>query len=426
MTSILLLATFIVLLLIRTPVSFSMGIATIVALLTTDYPLKLVAQQIASGIQSYPLMAVPFFIFAGNMMNATGVTTRIFMFARSLLGHVKGGLAQVNILASMIFAGVSGAALADVGGLGTIEIKAMKEAGYSDRLTLAVTASSSVVGPIIPPSIILVIYAIQAEESIGRLFLAGILPGFTIGILLMMLVYFFSVTGREKCPTSPKISFLMIIKTFGKTFLAIMAPVVILWGIVGGVVTPTEAGALAVFYAVFVGLIYGDIQWKQLPQAILNSVLTTSLIMLLIGLATVMGWILAAERLPHNLATFLLSLTDNKYLLLFIINVFLLILGCVLESVPALIIMVPVLLPLVEQLQIDRVHFGIVICYNLIIGLITPPMGISLYLVSSLVKISFEEAVKAIIPFLLILILSLFIITYIPIISLFLPNLLMP
>lgn len=426
MTSILLLTTFIILLLVRTPVSFSMGIATIVALLTTDYPLKLVAQQIASGIQSYPLMAVPFFIFAGNMMNATGVTTRIFLFAKSLLGHMKGGLAQVNILASMIFAGVSGAALADVGGLGNIEIKAMKEAGYSDRLTLAVTASSSVVGPIIPPSIILVIYAIQAEASIGRLFLAGILPGITIGILLMMLVYFLAVTGREICPTTPKLKTTMIIKTFGKTFLAVMAPVVILWGIIGGVVTPTEAGALAVFYTIFVGLVYGDIQWKLLPQAILDSVLTTSLIMFLIGLATVMGWILAAERLPHNLANLLLSLTSNKYLLLFIINIFLLILGCVLESIPALIIMVPVLLPIIEQLGIDRVHFGIVICYNLIIGLITPPMGIALYLVSSLVNISFEEAVKAIWPFLLILILSLFVITYIPIISLFLPNLLMP
>jgi tripartite ATP-independent transporter DctM subunit len=404
----------------------AMGISALVALLIAGYPLKMMAQQIGSGIQSYPLMAVPFFIFAGNMMNATGLTTRIFAFARNIIGHIKGGLGQVNVIASLIFAGISGAALADVGGLGTIEIKAMKEAGYSNRMTLSVTTASSVIGPIFPPSIGLVIYAVQAEQSIGRLFVAGILPGLTIAIMVMLLVYYLAASGRENCPVDPRPKFKTILKSLWKSFFAIMSPVFILWCIVGGVVTPTEAGALAVFYATFVGLFYGDIHWKDLPHAVVASVLTTSLVMLLIGIATVMGWILAVERVPYQLAEMLLSLTANKYLLLLIINFFLLLLGCVLESVPALIITVPVLLPVVLKLGVDPVHFGIIIVFNVVLGLITPPLGISLYLVSSLVGMRFEEAVKSVMPYLLVLIAALFVITYIPLISLYLPNLLMP
>lgn len=426
MVSLLLLVSFVVFLLLRMPVSMAMGISALGALLVSGYPLKMMAQQIGSGIQSYPLMAVPFFIFAGNMMNATGLTTRIFAFARNIIGHIKGGLGQVNVLASMIFAGISGAALADVGGLGTIEIKAMKEAGYSDRLTLCVTTASSVVGPIFPPSIGLVIYAVQAEESIGRLFLAGILPGITIALMVMLLIYFLAASGRERCPLDPRPRLKTVLSSLWKSFFAIMSPVVILWCIVGGIVTPTEAGALAVFYATVVGLCYGDIHWRDLPRAVVDSVLTTSLVMMLIGFATVMGWLFAVERVPHHLAEMLLSLTTNKVILLFLINVFVLLLGCVLESIPALIITVPVLLPVVTELGVDPVHFGVIIVYNVVLGLITPPLGISLYLVSSIVGMRFEEAVRAILPYLLVLILSLLVITYVPWLSMYLPNLIMP
>ena len=425
MASLVLLMFFVIFLALRVPIAFCMGISSLIAVMTTEYPLQVMAQQIAGGIQSYPLMAVPFFILAGNMLNSTGITSRIFLFATNIMGHIKGGLAQVAVLANMIFAGISGSALADLGGLGVILIKAMGEAGYSKRLTLGIVLSSSMIGPIIPPSIIFVLYAVQTDVSIGRLFLAGILPGISIGICLMLYVYYLDATGKEKCPLTSKPTLKSVLFALRKSFFAVIAPAVILFAIIGGIVTPTEAGALAVFYSFFVGLIYGDIEWKEMPKALMNSVLTTSLVMVYIGFATIMGWIFASDRVPQEIASILLSITTNKYVMLFVINVFLLILGCLLETVPALIVTIPVLLPLIQQLKIDPVHFGVVMSFNLIIGLITPPMGLGLYIANNLCNMSFEEGFKAAMPFLIVLIASLFIITYIPAISLFLPNLLM-
>jgi tripartite ATP-independent transporter DctM subunit len=417
-------AVFLVLIVIEFPVSFSMALSTLIALVMGDYPPQVFSLMLVEGVKSFILLAIPFFILAGNLMNSTGITQRIFDFSSALVGHIRGGLAQVNVLASMIFSGVSGTAVADTAGLGAIEMKAMTQKGYEKPFSAAITLASSVIGPIIPPSVPLIIYAFLAEVSIAKLFVAGIVPGIIIGFTLMVYIYIGARRGSFVAPPEEPFKWSNITKTLKDGFFALLAPVVILAGILGGFVTPTEAGVLAVLYALFCAMIYRDLNWKNVKEALHATLMSTSIIMFLIGVGTAMGWIISAERLPNLLSESLLGLTDNKYMMLFLINVILLFFGMVMEGIPIKLIMLPILLPIIDSLGIDRIHFGIVMTFNLLIGMATPPVGLGLYVISSVGKISFEKVVKAIIPLYIPLIIALIALTFIPELTLWLPNLL--
>ena len=422
MISAIMLGLFLLLMLIGMPVSIAIMLATIIGMLIGGYDLLAVPQFMAAATKSPFLLAVPFFILAANLMNALGITQRIFDFATALAGRLRGGLAQVNVVASMIFAGISGAAVADAAGLGTIEIKAMKDSGYSLEFASAITLASATIGPIIPPSVMMLIYAILANVSPAAMFLAGILPGFVIGLILMITIYIQVTLGLQDCPPPVKFSLKRLIKTSKDGVLSLLAPFIILWGMVSGVVTPTEAGVLAVFYSLFLGFIYRSFNWKVVRKALLDTVKTSSLILYIIAVSSVLSWVMVNEGTAYDIAEWLGKITDNPFILLAIINVFLLILGAILETLPAMLIAVPVLLPAIDALGIDRVHFGIIVIFNLLIGIITPPMGIGLYILAAISGVRVDRLVIASIPYMITLIIALIAITYIPILTLYLPE----
>lgn len=422
MISAIMLGLFLLLMLIGMPVSIAIMLGTTIGMLIGGYDLLAVPQFMAAATKSPFLLAVPFFILAANLMNALGITQRIFDFATALAGRLRGGLAQVNVVASMIFAGISGAAVADAAGLGTIEIKAMKDSGYSLEFASAITLASATIGPIIPPSVMMLIYAILANVSPAAMFLAGILPGFLIGLILMITIYIQVTLGLQDCPPPVKFSLKRLIKTSKDGVLSLLAPFIILWGMVSGVVTPTEAGVLAIFYSLLLGFIYRSFNWKVVRKALLDTVKTSSLILYIIAVSSVLSWVMVNEGTANDIAEWLGKITDNPLILLVIINVFLLILGAILETLPAMLIAVPVLLPAIDALGIDRVHFGIIVIFNLLIGIITPPMGIGLYILAAISGVRVDRLVIASIPYMITLIIALIAITYIPILTLFLPE----
>jgi tripartite ATP-independent transporter DctM subunit len=422
MISAIMLGLFLLLMLIGMPVSIAIMLATIIGMLIGGYDLLAVPQFMAAATKSPFLLAIPFFILAANLMNALGITQRIFDFATALAGRLRGGLAQVNVVASMIFAGISGAAVADAAGLGTIEIKAMKDSGYSLEFAAAITLASATIGPIIPPSVMMLIYAIIAGVSPAAMFLAGILPGFLIGLILMITIYIQVTLGLRDCPPPVKFSLKRLIKTSKDGVLSLLSPFIILWGMVSGVVTPTEAGVLAVFYSLWLGFIYRSFNWKVVRKALLDTVKTSSLILYIIAVSSVLAWVMVNEGTAYDIAEWLGKITDNPLILLAIINVFLLILGAILETLPAMLIAVPVLLPAIDALGIDRVHFGIIVIFNLLIGIITPPMGIGLYILAAISGVRVDRLVIASIPYMITLIIALIAITYIPILTLYLPE----
>ncbi|WP_339165010.1 TRAP transporter large permease [Siminovitchia sp. FSL H7-0308] len=419
-----LFAVFLMLLAIGFPVSFSMALSTLAALLLGGYTLDVLSLQLVEGMKGYTLLSIPLFIIAGNLMNSAGITQRIFDFSNALIGHIRGGLAQVNIFASVIFAGISGTAVGDQAGLGAIEMKAMAEKGYEKPFSASLTLASSVIGAIIPPSVPLIVYAYLAEVSVEKLFLAGIIPGLLIAVVLAIYVYAGAIRGSIVAPVPEPFSTKSLVSTFKNGFFALLAPIVILGGMLGGVVTPTEAGAIAVIYSLFCSVIYKELKWQSLKEALNASVGSTALIMFLIGVGTAMGWIISAEQLPYLLSDFLLSLTENKYMMLLIINLLLLILGCIMEGIPIKLIMLPILLPIIDSLGIDRMHFGIVMSYNLLLGMITPPVGLGLYVISRVGDVSIEEVVKNLLPLYVPLLITLVILTYFPQLSLWLPGML--
>jgi tripartite ATP-independent transporter DctM subunit len=416
---------FIALILLRVPVSIAIGAAVTLAFVTSDFSdaLAIIPQQMLEGVDKASLVAVPFFIMAGNLMNATGVTDRIFAFANALAGHFKAGLAQVNVLSSMIFAGISGAAVADCAGLGAIEIKAMRERGYRGDFSAAITVASSVIGPLIPPSIGLVIYAFLAQVSIERMFLAGLVPGLLVGLSLMG--YLRLRATRESFPTQPRASRREITTTARHGLLALLAPAIILGSIMTGFVTATEAGVLACLYCIALGLWYRELSWRKFFAALTDTTSMTAVIMIIIAFSIAMGWVLAIEQAPQYVAEQVFALTENRNVFLFLLLIFIILVGCVVEGVPAKLILVPTLLPLIDAYGIDRVHFGIIIQLGLLLGIATPPMGIGLYIVSSVGKVRFESVVRAVLPMLIPLFLVLLLITYVPGITTFLPNLIL-
>jgi len=423
MISLILTISFVGLMFLRVPVSFAIGLSTLIAIVCMGKDMIAIPQYMIHGVTSVPLLAVPFFILAANLFDSLGLSRRIWDFALSVVGHLRGGMGQVMVLANMIFAGLSGSSLADAAGLGVIGIPAMEKQGYRRPFSTAISLCSAVLGPMIPPSINLILYGVIVQASIGRLFLAGIIPGIIIGSSLMATVYYYAARGLEPLPIMPRRS----VQEMGKSFIwnlpAIIVPVIILIGMVSGIITPTEVGILAAFYSLVLGFFYRKFSYKHIVQSLGKSAISTCLIMYIIAVSTVAGWIYALEGTPQKLAELMLDMTNNKYIVLLCINVFILILGCLLEPVPVLLITTPILLPILIQLDIDLVHFGIVINLNTTMGIITPPMGIGLYVMQGIVDIKFEDLVRASAPFLIPLILCLMLFTYVPELSLFLPNL---
>jgi tripartite ATP-independent transporter DctM subunit len=416
---------FTVLMLLRVPIAMAIGGAVFVTLIWGGYGdgLYIIPQQVLEGVDNATLVAVPFFILTGNLLNVTGMTDKIFNFAMTLVGHMKAGLAQVNVLASMIFAGVNGTAVGDIAGLGQLEVKAMRERGYPADFAAALTVSSAIVGPIIPPSVGLVVYGFLSNTSVARLFLGGIIPGILVGISLMIFNRIYAV--RFNIPTQPRATVKQIMGSAWDGIAALVAPGIILTAIVTGFTTPTEAGVLACTYAIVVGLAYRQLTWASLWRALTDTMLMSSVVMIIVGFSTVMGWLLAIEQAPQRLAHAMLSITDSKAIFLALLLIFFLIIGCFVEGVPAKLILVPALLPLTDSYGVDRVHFGLIIQLALLIGIATPPMGIGLYVVSEVARVPFEKVTIAIMPMLIPLMIVLILITYFPILTLFMPNLIM-
>jgi C4-dicarboxylate transporter DctM subunit len=427
MTTLVIFAALIGLILLGVPVAVSMGLTAVVAFIVMGQAdiLTMVAQRMYASTTSFTLLAIPFFILAGNLMNTGGITERIFRFARSLVGHIWGGLGQVNVIASMIFSGMSGAAVADAAGLGMIEMKAMNDHGYDWKFSAAITAASSTIGPVIPPSIPLVIYGYLTGVSVGRLFLAGVIPGVLMGLALMVAVYF--VSKSRNYPRDEKAASLKEIVQSGKTaVLPLMTPVIIVGGILSGFFTPTEASVVACLYALFLGLvIYRSIRVRDLPAIFWDTLTHTVRIMFIIATAGFFGWLLILNRIPVEVITGLTALSDNWILVMMIIIVVLLLFGCFLEGIAVLLITIPIFVKIIAHYSIDPVQFGIVMTLASMIGLLTPPVGMCLYAVSSITGVSIVDLTREMWPYLFGIFLVLLAVAFIPSVSLWLPNLLM-
>ncbi|EJC83374.1 TRAP-type C4-dicarboxylate transport system, large permease component [Rhizobium leguminosarum bv. trifolii WSM2297] len=459
-----LLGSFLVLMLIGVPVAISMAVASVLYIVLYGIaPDIIVAQRMIAGVESFPLLAVPFFILAGNLMNSAGVTGRIYSFAVALVGWMKGGLAQVNIIGSVIFSGMSGTALADAAGIGTIEIKAMKDHGYPVEAAVGVTAASATLGPIFPPSLPFVIYGMMANVSIGALFMAGILPGIVMTLLMMITVAAFAYKKRwgsdapfdirQLMSAGMEIVVVLMVPVaiylmmqagmsmniaagiallallaldwyFGfSAVMALMTPVILIGGMTMGWFTPTEAAVAAVLWSLFLGLVrYRTMTLSTLAKASFDTIETTASVLFIVTAASVFAWLLTVSQAAQLLSDAILSITDNKWVFLILVNLLMLFVGCFLDTIAAITILVPILLPIVLKFDIDPVQFGLIMTLNLMIGLLHPPLGMVLFVLSRVAKLSVERTTMAILPWLVPLFLALILITFIPAVSLWLPQ----
>jgi len=417
-----LVASFVAMMAGGVPVAIAMaGASLLYVMVTKSVPDFVIIHRMYGGVDSFPLLAVPFFILAGNLMNSAGITNRIYNFALAAVGWLKGGLGHVNVVGSMIFAGMSGTAIADAAGLGTIEIKAMKDHGYSTEFAVGVTAASSTVGPIIPPSLPFVIYGMMAGVSIGQLFLAGVVPGFIMAIAMMAMVTWYA--HRRGYQRDAVFSLPRLARTFAHAFLAMLTPVLLVGGMTMGVFTPTEGAIVASLYALFLGLVwYRTLDWRMLVKITMETVETTAVVLFIVASASIFGWLLTVTRVTDMVAQAVLSLTTNPYVFLLLANGLLLFVGLFLETVAAITLLVPILVPICQKLGVDLVHFGIIMVLNLMIGLLTPPVGTVLYVLARISKLSFERTVVAVAPWLIPLLATLALVTYAPALVLWLPK----
>lgn len=460
----LLIGSFLFLLIIGTPVAVSMAVASLAYLLVYGVaPDIIAAQRMIAGVESFPLIAVPFFILAGNLMNIAGVTGRIYRFALALVGWMKGGLAQVNIIGSVVFSGMSGTALADAAGIGTIEIKAMKDHGYPVEAAVGVTAASATLGPIFPPSLPFVIYGMMANASIGALFMAGIVPGVVMTILMMLTVYIFAKRKgwgsdtpfelRQLMGASlevlivlafPVAIYLMILAGLSvniavliglavlvaldwyfdfSAVMALMTPVLLIGGMTMGWFTPTEAAVAAVMWSLFLGLVrYRTMTLRTLAKASFDTIETTASVLFIVTAASIFAWLLTVSQAAQLFSDFMFSLTDNWWTFLIIVNILLLVVGAFLDTIAAISILVPILMPVAARYGIDPVHLGVIITLNLMIGLLTPPVGMVLFVLSRISNLSVEKTTLAILPWMIPLFIALGLITFIPAITMWLPT----
>lgn len=460
----LLIGSFLLLLIIGTPVAVSMAVSSLAYLIIYGVaPDIIAAQRMIAGVESFPLIAVPFFILAGNLMNIAGVTGRIYRFALSLVGWMKGGLAQVNIIGSVVFSGMSGTALADAAGIGTIEIKAMKDHGYPVEAAVGVTAASATLGPIFPPSLPFVIYGMMANASIGALFMAGIIPGVVMTVLMMLTVYIFAKRKGWGSDTPfelkqllsasmevvivlsfPVAVYLLILAGLSvnvavliglavlvaldwyydfSAVMALMTPVLLIGGMTMGWFTPTEAAVAAVLWSLFLGLVrYRTMTFKTLSKATFDTIETTASVLFIVTAASIFAWLLTVSQAAQLFSDFMFSMTSNWWTFLIIVNILLLIVGAFLDTIAAISILVPILMPVAARYGIDPVHLGLIVTLNLMIGLLTPPVGMVLFVLSRISKMSVERTTMAILPWMIPLFAALALITFIPSITLWLPT----
>lgn len=423
-SALIILVVFLICLLIGLPVAVAISVPAIIAIFMNGLEFKIVPQSIISGVQSYTLLAVPFFLLAGNLMTQAGIARRIFEFCLTLVGHVKGGLAHVNIMASVIFGGISGSALADAAGLGKVQIKEMSRVGYRTDFSAAITAVSAIIAGIIPPSLIMIVYASEAQVSVGAMFKAGLVPGILCGLFLMIMVMIFAKRGASFPDPSQRSSFKDIFKTFKHAFFSLIAPVIILAGIFSGVFTATEAGVVAVVYAIILGFVYGEIRWDNLFEVFKDSAIGTAQVMFMTASATLLGWVITYMRIPAQLSEIIFSFTDSPIAFLLIANLFMLVVGGFIESIAGMLILLPILLPMAIQFGIDPVHFGIIACVNMLIGAVTPPFGTILYTVAAISEAKLDAIIRRMMPFFIAQLILLLIITFIPQVSLWLTNIL--
>jgi len=415
--------SFIVLIFLGVPIAFSLGISSFIYIFLNDISLTIIAQKMYSGIDSFVLVSIPGFVLAGNLMNSGGITKRIIAFCDAIVGFIRGGLALANVVASMLFAGISGTALADTASIGPILIPAMVDQGYDADFSAAVTAASSTIGPIIPPSMPMIVASTLVGLSVTKMFIAGIIPGILMGVGMMILSYYISV--KRNYPKGEMKSLRYIWDSFKGAFWAILMTVIILIGILGGIFTPTEASIVAVVYGGLVGLfVYRELKLKDIPRVMIDSLRTTASIMVLVGFANTFAWILASEQIPQMIAKGILSISSNPVAVILLINVLLLFVGTFMETVAALVILFPVLLPVGTAVGMDPIQFGVMVVLNLMIGLTTPPVGVCLFVAASIGKVSIARLTKAILPYILVNLIVLLLVGFVPSITLFLPRLL--
>jgi len=419
------LLCFILTFILRLPIALGMLMSSIFYCLLAPGPavgLQMAARQFLSSLDvKFILIAVPLFVFAAKVMNSGAVTEKIFRFANSLVGRWRGGMGHVNVVASIIFSGMTGSAVADASGLGIMEIESMRKQGYDDSFSCAITAASATIGPIFPPSIPMIFYAMLSGASIGKLFIGGMIPGILIGLALMAYIAF--IANKRDYPRGEKYTLRQFIKSTVIAFPALMTPVILLGGIYTGVVTPTEAGALAGIYALLISvLVYRSLGLKQLLEVIVETAKTTGILTVIVGAAFSFSYIVAIEHIPDVFSGLLLGVTSNKYVLLLVINILFIILGMFIDTMAITLVFIPMVLPLVKLLGIDLVHFGVVIVLNMMIGLSTPPFGMLLFIVSGISGAPLKSIIKEIFPMLLVLIGVLFLITYVPWFVLYLPG----
>ena len=417
--------TLIVSLVLTVPIGFSLGIASLAYIFATDQlTLGFVARNMVTGTDSFPIMAIPFFVFAGELMGGGGISKRLLDVANVFFGRIRGGLAIVTVVVCMFFAAISGSGPATVAAVGGMVVPTMLEKGYDKKFVLALIAAAGSIGVIIPPSIPMVVYSVTVNSSVSSLFLAGFIPGILIGLVLIAYSYFYARSAGYKGDTEP-FSIGRALREVWRGKWALLSPVIILGGIYGCIFTPTEAAAVSVVYSLIIGLfVHKELNFKQMLDVTKRACETTATILVVIGCATGFSKVLTLGRIPTTVATLLTTMTDSKVLILLLINLLLLLVGCFMETVCAIMILAPILFPVVTALGVDPVHFGIIMVTNLAIGFITPPLGVNLFVASRVGKTTLDVVIKGIIPFLVLMIATLMLITYVPAISMFLPNLL--
>ncbi len=415
------LTLFVILLFTGLPLYVNLGLTSFLYIFMSGDNPMVVVQRITQAANSFTMLACPFFILMGNFMNTSGVTRKLFRFANTIVGTVPGGMGHANIICSMLFAGMSGTAVADAGGLGNIEIEAMREVGYDDDFSCAITAASAVLGPIIPPSLPMVILCVTVSASTGRAFVGGFGPGVVLALSLGIMVTYYA--KKRNYPRNPRPSAKQVWIAFKEAFLALMAPIILLLAIYTGIVTTTEAAIVAALYSMLIGLFgYRDLKIRDIPKVMLSTCETTGVVLSIVMTANIFGYVLTVAQIPQKI-TMILTSINNKYVFLLVINLFLLFVGCFMEGTAAILILSPILFPIMLQMGVNETQAVLIIILNLMIGVVTPPVGIVLYVTSNVAKISADRVIKATLPFLIPLFITLLIVTYVPAVTTFLPTL---
>ena len=418
------LIAFALLLLLGVPIAYVLGMTTVVYIIVTDNLglMLTVPQRLFSGMENYGLLAIPLFMLAGELMNSGGITKRLVNVAKTFFGHFRGGLAYVNVIANMMLAAIIGSATAQIAMMSRTMVPEMEKSGYSKSFSTATTAAAGLLGPIIPPSMMFIIYGVGSGTSIGSMFMAGVIPGILLGVSFMVIIAFIGM--KQKWPVQKRATFKEIADSVIKVIPALAVPAIIIIGILSGVFTATESAAFASVVALIVGLfIYRELKITEIPKIMVNTVITTAVITILIAMANIFGWMLSFEQVPQQIAAWMVDLSDSPIVFLLLVNIFLLLIGMFMDGIAALIILVPIFMPLLPTYSVDPIHFGIIICINLTIGILTPPVGSGLFIASSITGVSIGSLVKSLWPFLIVSLIVLMLLTYIPALSLWLPGL---